>query len=70
METKTTIKDFYGKIIGYIITKDNGEKTVKDFYGRIRGKYDPRTNTTKDFYGRVIARGDCASMLLNDNFKN
>ena len=59
-----TIKDFYGRIIGKIETKPNGDKIVTDFYGRIVGKYEKFSNTTKDFYGRVIAHGDACGMLL------
>ena len=59
------IKDFYGRIIGYIQTQPNGDKTVRDFYRRILGSYNKATNTTRDFYGRIVARGDQSSMLLH-----
>ena len=58
------IKDFYGRIIGRIRIKDNGDKDVFDFYGRKLGYYLKSNNTTYDFYGRIIARGDACSMLL------
>lgn len=61
---RETIKDFYGKIIGYIDTADNGNKTVRDFYGRVLGYYDKGANVTKDFYHRIIGRGDMAASLL------
>lgn len=59
------IRDFYGRIIGYIQTQPNGDKIVRDFYRRILGRYNKATNTTRDFYGRIIARGDQSSMLLH-----
>ncbi len=63
MDTQT-IRDFYGKIIGYVETDSAGNKTIRDFYRRILGKYNKATDTTRDFYGRVIAKGDNLSMLL------
>ena len=58
------IREFSGKIIGYIQTDNKGNKVVRDFYRRILGKYDKASNTTRDFYGRIVARGDQSSMLL------
>lgn len=62
---KETIRDFYGKIIGYIETDSKGNKIVKDFYGRIQGYYDKGNNVTRDFYKRIVARGDQAAGLLS-----
>ena len=59
------IREFSGKIIGYIQIDNKGNKVVRDFYRRILGKYDKASNTTRDFYGRIVARGDQSSMLLN-----
>lgn len=58
------IKDYYGRIIGYVQTQPNGDKIGKDFYHRVVGYYDKRTNTTKDFYRRVVARGDALVSLI------
>ena len=62
---KTPIKDFYGRIIGWVQEDSNGNKKLTDFQGRIIGRYDKATDTTRDFYGRVVAKGDQLSMLLN-----
>ena len=62
---KTPIKDFYGRIIGWVQEDSNGNKKLTDFRGRINGRYDKATDTTRDFYGRVVAKGDQLSMLLN-----
>ena len=59
-----TIRDFYGRIIGYIETRPNGDKVVRDFYRKILGRYDKASNTTRDFYGKIIARGDNVGMLF------
>ena len=61
-----TIKDYRGKIIGYIKTNPNGDKVVMDFYRKILGRYDSATDTTRDFYGRIVARGDASAMLIKD----
>lgn len=61
---KETIRDFSGKIIGFIETDSRGNKTVRDFYMRVLGYYDKSQNVTTDFYRRVIARGDCCGMLF------
>lgn len=58
------IKDFYGRILGYVQTQPNGDQIGKDFYRRIVGYYDKRTNTTKDFYRRVVARGNALVSLI------
>ena len=64
MATTTPLKDFYGKIIGYVDIEANGDKTLKDFTGKILGRYHKASNTTRDFYGRIVAQGDCLTMLL------
>lgn len=67
MIQKEKIKDWTGKIIGFIETDTTtGNKVVRDFYGRIKGKYNKRLNVTQDFYGRQVAKGDQVTMLLRD----
>jgi hypothetical protein len=68
MNKSQTIKDFSGRIIGFIETDIRGNKIIRDFYRRIKGYYDAQQDVTRDFYKRIIARGDCSSMLLD--FKN
>jgi uncharacterized protein YvpB len=59
-----TIRDFSGKIVGYIETDSQGNKIVRDFYRVILGKYDKKNNVTRDFYGKIIARGDASASLI------
>jgi hypothetical protein len=61
---KTPIKDFYGKVLGYIEDLPNGDQQLRDFYMKVLGKYDKAQDVTRDFYGRVVARGNQLSMLL------
>ena len=63
-QSRTTIRDFYGKIIGYIDIETNGDKIVRDFYGKILGRYDKKFDVTRDFYGKILAQGDQSSMLF------
>ena len=64
MRSITPVKDFYGKIIGYIEIDDKGNKIVRDFYRRRLGRYDKKFDVTRDFYNRIIAKGDQTGMLL------
>ena len=61
---KEYIRDFWGRILGYIETDNKGNKTVRDFWGRILGYYDKANNVTRDFYKKIIGRGDQASALI------
>jgi len=63
-ESRLVIRDFSGKIIGYVYVKENGDKTVKSFSGKILGYYDAERDVTTDFNGRILTRGDTASALL------
>lgn len=66
MSNKVPIRNFYGKIIGWLETLNNGNKVLRNFYGKILGRYDKQSDTTRDFYGKIIARGDQLTMLLNN----
>lgn len=67
MDSRETIKDFYGRIVGSIETDGQGNKKAKDFYGRILGSYDKKLNLTKDFYGRILGTGDFVVSLIWTN---
>ena len=58
------IKDWTGKILGYVETDLNGNKTLRDFHGRILGRYNKGLNVTQDFYGRRVGMGDILLTLL------
>lgn len=64
MSKEEVIRDFYGKIIGYVETLPNGDKIVKNFYRKVLGRYDKASNTTRDFYGKIVARGDSTGILF------
>ena len=58
------IKDFYGKILGKIEIKSNGDQIGYNFYGQIVGYYYIETNKTIDFYGRIISTGNTLASLI------
>ena len=61
---REVIKDFGGRILGYLEHQSNGDIIVKDFSLKILGKYDKASNTTKDFYGRILFKGNMAASLI------
>jgi hypothetical protein len=64
MSGKEPIKDFYGRIQGWVETKPNGDKIGYDFYNRIVGFYTKSLNITQDFYRRIVAKGDALVSLI------
>lgn len=64
---RVNLKDFYGRIIGSVEEKANGDKVYRDFYGRIVAKWEKNRNITKDFYGRIVSKGDVGSSFLIKN---
>lgn len=72
VDKKEIIRQFNGKIIGYIETNTKtGEAQARDFYGRILGTYDPTyaknkgwAGCTRDFYGRIIGQGNQLQGLI------
>lgn len=65
-ETKLVIREFGGKIIGYIYVDEKGDKTVKNYSGKILGYYYADRNVTTNFSGKILAQGDISSALLFD----
>lgn len=60
------VKDYRGKILGWVETDIRGNKIYMDFYRRIVARYDKRLNVTKDFSGRLISKGDTGiSKIMN-----
>lgn len=65
--TKQVIKDRRFRIVGYIETKDNGDKVIKDYRFRILGYYKKNLDQTQDAHFRLVARGDVSSSLIDIN---
>ena len=62
--SKEPVREFNGKIMGFIETDRDGNQQVRDFYGRILGTFDKKMNVTRDFYGRIVAQGDQSAMMI------
>lgn len=61
---RETIREFDGRIIGYMDYESNGNIVVRDFYGKILGKYDKSQDVTMDAGGRILFRGNMAGSLI------
>ena len=64
---KTPVRDYTGKILGYIEEDKDGNQRCRAFTGRVLGYYDKASDTTRDFYGKVITKGNsCMGFLYQD----
>lgn len=61
---RETIKDFSGKILGYVETQANGDQVATDFYGKILGYYRKNYDYTTDFYGRILTKGNAVVSFI------
>ncbi|MCR4593476.1 MAG: hypothetical protein K5761_00285 [Clostridiales bacterium] len=58
------LKDWTGRVIGYVDTDSQGNKKLFDWQGRVLGTYNVSLNLTRDFYGRQVGKGDILLTLL------
>ena len=58
------IKDFHGRIHGWLETKPNGDVVATDFHGRILGYYIAALDRTQDFHGRILSTGNTVASLI------
>lgn len=65
--SKEPIRDFYGKILGWVETDRQGNQQVRDFYGKILGTYNKSQDMTRDFYGRIVSKGNTVVGLIYKN---
>lgn len=62
--SREPVREFGGKIIGWVETDSEGNQDIRNFYGVIIARYDARINVTRDFYGKVLTQGNTASGQL------
>lgn len=62
--SKEPIREFNGKIMGWLETDRDGNQQVRDFYGKVLGTFDKRMNVTRDFYGKILTQGNTCLGLL------
>ncbi len=67
MATEERIKDWTGKLLGYVETDNQGNQKVKDWTGKLLGYYNAGDNTTREWNGRKIAEGNVAVSLIYKN---
>lgn len=58
--SKEAIREFSGKIIGWVETDSEGNQIVRNFPGQIVARYDARNNVTRNFTGLIISKGNTA----------
>lgn len=58
------LKDFRGRIYGYLDTHSNGDVWAYDFKGRLVGKYLKSENITRDWVGHNISTENVVASLI------
>ena len=54
------VKDWTGKVLGFVDTDKFGNQTVKNFGGKVLAFYDAKRDVTTDFAGKVLSKGNTA----------
>lgn len=58
--SREPVREFGGKIIGWVETDAQGNQEVRNFNGTIIARYDSKINVTRDFYNRILTQGNTA----------
>lgn len=54
------VREFSGRIIGWIETDSHGNQIIRAFSGLIIARYDKDLDVTREFSGRIISKGNTA----------
>ncbi len=65
--SKQELRDRSGRLIGAVITRNDGKHEGRDASGHLKGTYDPKNKETRDSSGRLIGKGDMLSSLITSN---
>ena len=57
---REAVKDWTGKILGWVDTDSKGNQIVYNFGLRVLAKYDAYNDRTTDFAGKVLSHGNTA----------
>jgi len=69
--SREPVREFGGKIIGWVETDTQGNQEVRNFNGTIIARYDARIKITRDFYGRELTKGNTAmGQLFNPSINS
>lgn len=61
---RQVLKNFSGKIIGFIDIKSNGDQELKNYSGKILGTFVKGGNVTRDFSGKILFQGNALTALI------
>ena len=64
---REAVKDWTGKVLGWVDTDSRGNQTVYNFGMRVLAKYDAQNDRTTDFAGKVLSRGNTAVAYIYKN---
>lgn len=64
MPQGTPLKDFQGRIYGYMDVQTNGDIWAYDFRGRLVGKYIKSLDVTRNFAGQNVSTGNTLAALI------
>ncbi len=64
MPQGTPLKDFKGRIYGYIHTQSNGDVWAYNWKGQLVGKYLRNEDVTRDWYGHNVSTGNVVASLI------
>lgn len=54
------VKDWTGRVLGWIETDKKGNQIIKNFGGKVLARYDAVNDRTTDFAGKMLSRGNTA----------
>lgn len=54
------VRDWTGRVLGFVETDKNGNQTVRNFGGKVLAYYNKNRDWTTDFAGKVLSRGNTA----------
>lgn len=57
---REAVREFSGRIIGWVETDSLGNQIVRAFSGLIIAKYDKTLDVTREFSGKIISKGNTA----------
>ena len=57
---REAVKDWTGKVLGWVDTDSSGNQIVYNFGLRVLAKYDARKNITTDYVGKKLSEGNTA----------
>ena len=54
------VKDWSGRVLGFVETDKKGNQIVKNFGGKVLARYNAEKDWTTDYAGKLLSRGNTA----------